>query len=65
MIKVGFVASIPFAAAFFGGIVGGFISDTLLKRGKSLAIARKTPIITGFLLSSTIVLANYTQSTEP
>jgi ACS family glucarate transporter-like MFS transporter len=63
MIKVGFVASIPFLAAFVGGIVGGFISDTLLKKGKSLAIARKTPIITGFLLSSTIVLANFTQST--
>jgi MFS transporter, ACS family, glucarate transporter len=63
IIKVGFIASIPYLAAFVGGIVGGFISDTLLKRGKSLAVARKTPIITGFLLSSTIVLANYTQST--
>lgn len=63
MIKVGFIASIPFLAAFVGGIIGGFISDTLLKKGKSLAVARKTPIITGFLLSSTIVLANYTQST--
>jgi MFS transporter, ACS family, glucarate transporter len=63
IIKVGFIASIPYLAAFVGGIVGGFISDTLLKRGKSLAVARKTPIITGFLLSSTIVLANYTTST--
>jgi MFS transporter, ACS family, glucarate transporter len=63
MIKVGFIASIPFLAAFVGGIIGGFISDTLLKKGKSLAVARKTPIITGFLLSSTIVLANFTQST--
>jgi MFS transporter, ACS family, glucarate transporter len=63
MIKVGFIASIPFLAAFVGGIISGFISDTLLKKGKSLAVARKTPIITGFLLSSIIVLANFTQST--
>jgi ACS family glucarate transporter-like MFS transporter len=63
MIKVGFIASIPFLAAFVGGIIGGFISDTLLKKGKSLAVVRKTPIISGFLLSSIIVLANFTQST--
>ncbi|WP_197032300.1 MFS transporter [Bacillus sp. UNC41MFS5] len=62
MLKVGFVASIPFAAAFFGGMVGGYLSDLMLKRGKSLAIARKTPIIIGFLFSSVVILANYTSS---
>ncbi|MCZ8512647.1 MFS transporter [Paenibacillus filicis] len=62
MLKVGFIASIPYIAAFAGGIVGGYVSDLLLKSGKSLAVARKTPIITGFLLSSTIILANYTSS---
>jgi len=41
MIKVGFIASIPFLAAFVGGIIGGFISDTLLKKGKSLAVLVK------------------------
>ncbi|WP_160723948.1 MFS transporter [Bacillus sp. USDA818B3_A] len=63
LMETGFAASIPYIGAFFGCILGGFLSDTLLKRGKSLAVARKTPIIAGFLLSSTIVLANYTQST--
>lgn len=63
MLKVGFVASIPFLAAFLGGIFAGSLSDWLLKRGKSLGVARKTPIIIGFLLSSSIVLANYTTST--
>jgi ACS family glucarate transporter-like MFS transporter len=62
MLKVGFMASIPYAGAFFGGILGGYISDYLLKRGKSLGAARKTPIIIGFLFSSIIVLANYTSS---
>ncbi|MCM2534112.1 MFS transporter [Neobacillus pocheonensis] len=45
-----------------GGIVGGYLSDWLLKRGKSLGIARKTPIIIGFFFSSIIILANYTSS---
>ena len=62
MLKVGFMASLPYAGAFVGGIVGGYVSDFLLKRGASLSAARKTPIITGFLLSSTVVLANYTSS---
>jgi ACS family glucarate transporter-like MFS transporter len=62
MLKVGFMASLPYAGAFVGGIVGGYISDWLLKRGKSLGVARKTPIIIGFLFSSIIVLANYTSS---
>ncbi|MDR7238302.1 MFS transporter [Neobacillus drentensis] len=62
MLKVGFMASLPYAGAFLGGIVGGYISDWLLKRGKSLGVARKTPIIIGFLFSSIIVLANYTSS---
>lgn len=62
MLKVGFMASLPYAGAFIGGLVGGYLSDFLLKRGKSLTTARKTPIIIGFLLSSIIVLANYTSS---
>lgn len=62
MLKVGFMASLPFAGAFLGGIVGGYLSDWLLKRGKSLGIARKTPIIIGFFFSSIIILANYTSS---
>ncbi|TDK64117.1 MFS transporter [Bacillus salipaludis] len=62
LIQTGFAASIPYVGAFFGGLFGGFISDAILKRGKSLAVARKTPIIAGFLLSSSIVLANYTSN---
>jgi ACS family glucarate transporter-like MFS transporter len=62
ILKAGFVASIPYVGAFVGGIVGGYLSDWLLKRGKSLGVARKTPIVLGFLLSSSVVLANYTTS---
>jgi ACS family glucarate transporter-like MFS transporter len=62
ILKVGFVAAIPPMAGFIGGMVGGVWSDWLLKRGASLTIARKTPIIIGLFLSSTIVLANYMTS---
>ncbi len=62
LIQTGFAASVPYLGAFVGGILGGILSDLLLKRGKSLAVARKVPIVIGFLLSSTIVLANFTQN---
>jgi ACS family glucarate transporter-like MFS transporter len=62
ILKVGFMASVPYLFAFLGNLVGGTISDQLLKRGKSLNVARKTPIITGFLVSSIVILANYTDS---
>ena len=62
ILKAGFMTSITYVAAFVGGIVGGYISDMLLKRGKSLGVARKTPIIIGFLLAGVILFANYTKS---
>jgi ACS family glucarate transporter-like MFS transporter len=62
ILKVGFMASVPYLFAFLGNLLGGTISDQLLKRGKSLNVARKTPIITGFLVSSIVILANYTDS---
>ncbi|MCL2899344.1 MFS transporter [Brenneria tiliae] len=62
ILKVGFIASIPAIAGFIGGLSGGAFSDYLLRRGYSLTIARKLPIICGMLLSCTIVAANYTQS---
>lgn len=59
-IKSGFLASIPFLAAFAGILCSGFLSDFLVRRGVSLGIARKTPVITGLLLSVSIIGANYT-----
>ncbi|WP_026096600.1 MFS transporter [Ideonella sp. B508-1] len=64
ILKVGLVAAIPAVAGCVGGIVGGLCSDWMLKRGCSLTVARKTPIIVGLTLSSCIVLANYVQSTQ-
>lgn len=59
ILKAGFVASIPAVCGFLGGILGGIISDALLRRGASLSMARKVPIVLGMLLSMTMVICNY------
>ncbi|WP_432239677.1 MFS transporter [Herbaspirillum robiniae] len=59
ILKAGFVASLPAICGFIGGILGGLISDTMVKKGYSLTAARKTPIVAGLLLSSSIVICNY------
>ena len=59
ILKVGMIASIPALAGFAGGLLGGWVSDLMLKRGTTLTAARKTPIILGLILSGSIILANY------
>jgi ACS family glucarate transporter-like MFS transporter len=44
---------------FAGGILGGIWSDALLRRGLSLTVSRKTPIVCGMLLSTAMVACNY------
>ena len=61
-LKIGFFAVLPFIAASIGVLFGGWWSDRMLKRGHSANIARKLPIITGLLLASVIVTANYVDS---
>ncbi|HEX7979558.1 MAG TPA: MFS transporter [Gemmatimonadaceae bacterium] len=58
-VKVGFLATLPFLAAFVGVLCSGLVSDALVRRGVSLGAARKTPIVLGLLLSASIVGANY------
>jgi MFS transporter, ACS family, D-galactonate transporter len=62
-LKTGFLASIPFLSACAGLLLSGFLSDYLIRKGKSISMARKTPIIFGLLLSGSIVGANYTDDT--
>ena len=60
ILKAGFVASLPAICGFLGGILGGVLSDWMLRRGYSLSTARKTPIVGGMLLSMTMIACNYT-----
>ncbi|GGA79359.1 MFS transporter [Neiella marina] len=59
----GLLAAIPFLAAFCGVLLSGFVSDALVRKGFSNEFARKTPIIVGLLLSSSVIGANYVEST--
>ncbi|MGH8780977.1 MFS transporter [Paraburkholderia sp.] len=58
-LKAGFMASVPFLAAFVGILSSGLLSDWMIRRGASATVARKVPIVAGLLLSTTIVGANY------
>jgi ACS family glucarate transporter-like MFS transporter len=62
ILNAGLVASIPAVCGFLGGILGGIVSDALLKQGRSLSVARKVPIVIGMLLSMSMIVCNYTDS---
>ena len=59
IIKVGFLAALPALCGFAGGILGGVISDRLLRNRRSLTFARKVPIVTGMMLAITMIGCNY------
>ena len=55
ILKVGLVASIPALCGFAGGVLGGVFSDYLIKRGFSITLARKLPIVLGMLDRKSVV----------
>jgi ACS family glucarate transporter-like MFS transporter len=59
ILKAGFIASLPAICGFLGGVLGGVFSDMLLRRGNSLSVARKTPIVLGMFLSMSMIICNY------
>jgi len=58
-IQAGIMTSLPYIGASVGVLAGGLVSDLMLKRTGSANLARKLPIVSGMLLASTIVAANY------
>jgi MFS family permease len=62
LIKMGFVASIPLLVAMFAEFFGGWVSDILYSRGWTLTVVRKTILIIGMLLASSIALVPLTPS---
>ncbi|MGB6744927.1 MAG: MFS transporter [Terracidiphilus sp.] len=62
VLKVGFAAAVPGLCGGVGGILGGVISDRLLRSGCSLSFARKLPIMAGMGLSMSIIACNYAHS---
>jgi ACS family D-galactonate transporter-like MFS transporter len=60
--RAGLLVPLPFLGAFCGILCSGLVSDFLVRRGFSLGVARKTPIVTGLLLSTSIIGANYVRT---
>lgn len=60
--SLGTLGMIPALLAIPGGWIGGLVSDALYRRGWSLTAARKTCIVGGMLMSSTITLSAFTSN---
>lgn len=60
IVKAGVMAALPALCGSVGGILGGVVSDKLLRMGHSLTFARKVPIVAGMLLAVTMLGCNYT-----
>jgi hypothetical protein len=58
ILTVGFVATLPALCGCVGSVLGGLISDALLRRGWSLSAARKTLIVAGMFVATRIVPCN-------
>jgi ACS family D-galactonate transporter-like MFS transporter len=61
-IKAGFMVSLPYIGASIGVMLGGVVSDWLIRKTGSPSIGRKLPIIAGLLLCSTMISANFLES---
>lgn len=57
--SLGTLGTIPALMSIPGGWLGGFVSDSLFKRGWSLTAARKTCMVGGMLMSSVITLCAF------
>src|SRR6185295_13813066 len=60
--QAGIASAGPALCGWVGGILGGVVSDLLLRRGTSLTAARKWPIVIGLVISGAILLSNFTHS---
>jgi D-galactonate transporter len=59
---LGSVGMIPALIAVFGGYLGGWISDHLVRTGMPLSRARKIPLVGGMALSSCIALSVFVEN---
>ncbi|MCA3921899.1 MFS transporter, partial [Burkholderia sp.] len=58
IMEAGWVAALPAICGFTGGVLGGVLSDWLIRRGMHPSKARKTPFVAGMAMATLLVLAN-------
>ncbi|OIK10319.1 MFS transporter [Bacillus sp. MUM 13] len=62
LLKAGFFTMLPWIMSFLGNILGGVLSDILIKRGWNSIKARKTVLAIGMLFPLAIIPTIYTDS---
>ena len=62
IMEAGALAAAPAICGLLGALCGGTVCDQLLRRGYSLTLARKVPLVTGMMLGCTLLLCNFTAS---
>lgn len=60
--KAGIFAVLPYIAASIGVLLGGWLSDWLIRKTGSQTLGRKLPIVAGLLMATTIIGANFVRS---
>ena len=55
ILQAGFAAAAPAMCGFVGGLLGGYLSDLILRRTGNLDLARKAPLAVGMLLATLII----------
>jgi D-galactonate transporter len=59
IMEAGWVAALPAICGFSGGVLGGVVSDYLIRQGMHPSRARKTPFVIGMTLAASLVSANF------
>jgi ACS family glucarate transporter-like MFS transporter len=59
IMEAGWVSALPAICGFSGGVLGGVVSDYLIRKGMHPSRARKTPFVIGMALAASLVSANY------
>ncbi len=62
IMEAGAIAAVPGVCGLLGALCGGAVCDYLLRRGVSLTVARKIPLVCGMSVGATLVLCNFTDS---
>lgn len=63
LLNAGFFTMLPWLMSFLGNILGGFLSDGLIKRGWNSIKARKTVLAIGMLFPLMLIPTIYVEST--
>jgi ACS family glucarate transporter-like MFS transporter len=61
IVEAGLTAAPAAMCGFIGGLLGGIVSDYILKKSGNVTRARKLPLLIGMLLSTAIVACNYVE----